>query len=133
MMRPKQLVEPKNKILIADACYSGSLFQQKGTVGGSLADFYQKVEASPGGTAVLMSSKAEEKSLEYSGLRQGIFSHFLLKGLHGWADSDNNELVSISELFKYVSENVRTFTDQQQSPTISGKFDRDMPIAMVRK
>lgn len=123
----------KNKILIADACYSGSLFQQKGTLGGSLSDFYQKVEASPGGTAVLMSSKAEEVSLEYSGLRQGIFSHFLLKGLHGWADSDNNGLVSISELFKYVSESVRNFTDQQQTPTISGKFDLDMPIAMVRQ
>ena len=123
----------KNKILIADACYSGSLFQNKGTVGNSLSDFYRKVEDSPGGTAVLMSSKAEEVSLEYSGLRQGIFSHFLLKGLHGWADIDDNELVSISELFRYVSDSVRNFTDDKQTPMISGNFDRDMPIAMVRE
>jgi hypothetical protein len=123
----------KNKVLIADACYSGSLSDSKGTFYNSLENFYSKMGDSEGGTAIMMSSKAEEQSLEYSGLRQGVFSHFLLKGMKGHADYNGDTIVSITELFRFISDGVKSYTNNRQSPTISGNFDQHMPIAMIRK
>ena len=123
----------KNKLLIADACYSGSLSEEKGTYYNSLENFYHKLHGSEGGTAVMMSSKAEEKSLEYSGLRQGVFSHFLLQGMKGRADTNKDSIVSISELFNYISINVKAYTDNRQSPTMAGVYDKNMPVSMIRR
>lgn len=124
--------QAKNKVIIADACYSGSLTSDKGTLFASLDNFYHKIDDSSGGTAILMSSKAEEQSLEYSGLRQGVFSHFLLKGLQGSADRDSNKIISVSELYNYIYNNVKEYTGNRQSPMLSGSFDKNMPIAMIR-
>jgi len=85
-----------------------------------------------GGTALLMSSAAEEKSLEYSGLRQGVFSHFLLDGMRGAADSDHNKIVSITELFSHISAGVAKYTAHEQTPMLTGSYDPAMPVAMIR-
>ena len=78
----------------------------------------------------MMSSKGEEYLLEDGGLRSGIFSYYLMKGLKGLANFNNDEIVSVSELFEYVSENVRSYTAGAQTPTLTGKFDRNMPVAL---
>ena len=79
-----------------------------------------------------MSSKSEEYSLEDQGLRSGIFSHYLIRGLKGEADVDGNKIVTIREIYDFVYKNVRIYTSNVQSPTISGKFDFSMPVAVVR-
>lgn len=122
----------KHKVLIADACYAGSLETEKGTFYSSLENFYHKIDESDGGTAIMMSSRAQEKSLEYSGLRQGVFSHFLLRGMKGEADTNSDEIVSIAELYRYIYDGVRQYTNKRQSPTIGGNYDKNMPLAMIR-
>ena len=79
-----------------------------------------------------MSSKSDETSLESSGLRQGVFSHFLIRGLKGEADIDNNKIVSVQELFDFVDENVRAYTMNRQSPVIKGDYDGKMTVSVVR-
>ena len=85
-----------------------------------------------GGTALLMSSKGEEYSLEDGGLRSGIFSHFLVKGLKGEADTSGDKIVSVRELFNFVYKQVRLYTGNVQTPTLTGQFDDNMPVAAVR-
>ncbi len=97
-----------------------------------LRNYYDAFEQSSGGTALLMSSKGDEVSLEDHGLRQGIFSHFLIRGLKGEADKNRNKIVSVQELFDFVYGQVRTYTGNVQTPRLSGKFDPNMPIAAVR-
>jgi len=62
-----------------------------------ISTFYEQLAQAEGGTALFLSSKSEEEetSLESSGLRQGVFSHFLIRGLKGEADADNDRLVTI--------------------------------------
>ena len=122
----------KHKVLIADACFAGSMENDKSGIDHSLRTFYDKMKNANGGTAVLMSSKAEEKSLEYSGLRQGVFSHFLLRGLKGEADHNDDAMVSIDELYQFIHSEVKKYTDNKQSPTIYGNYDKELPLAMVR-
>lgn len=70
--------------------------------------------------------------MEDGGLRSGIFSHFLIRGLKGEADTDENKIVTIKELFDFVFQKVRRYTANVQTPTLSGKYDPRMPVAMVR-
>lgn len=125
--------EAKYKLAIADACHSGSLLAMRSTkVPSMLTNFYENLAKSKPGTALIMSSKSDETSLESSGLRQGVFSHFLIRGLKGEADKNDNKIVSIDELYQFVFEKVRGYTGNQQSPVIQGDYDKDMPVS-VRK
>lgn len=128
----------KFKICIADACHSGSLngLAARGSVTSAssvIANYYKAFDEVKSGTALLLSSKAEETSLESSGLRQGIFSHFLMRGLEGEADVDANTVVTIQELFDYIHKNVRAYTGNWQTPILDGNFDKRMPVGVVRK
>lgn len=123
----------KHKVCIADACFSGSLFAMKnGKFDATIDKYYKELESTKGGMALMMSSKSEEYSLEDHGLRSGIFSHFMIKGLKGEADANKNKIVTIKELFDFTFKKVRDYTAGAQTPTISGNFDTKMPIAMVR-
>ena len=122
----------KHKVCIADACYSGSMYAAKNINYQGLESYYSQFNSLSGGTAFLTSSKSEEVSLEYSGLRHGVFSHFLIEGLKGKADSNANSVVTIHELFKYIHNGVRAYTNHKQTPTLSGDFNKDMPLSNVR-
>lgn len=124
------------KLCIADACHSGNLLAMKGAqaeVQQIISSYYQNLARSAPGTALIMSSKSHETSLESSGLRQGVFTHFLIRGLKGEANGNRDSYVSVTELFNYVQQNVRAYTSNRQSPVIQGDYDRNMPVAGVRK
>lgn len=124
----------KYKLLIADACHSGSLLAMKsGEVKGILDNYYNTLAQADPGTALIMSSKSEETSLESSGLRQGVFSHFLIRGLKGEADINRDRIVSVQELFDFVTQNVKKYTGNRQSPVIKGDYDPDMSVAVIRQ
>ncbi len=122
------------KLIIADACHSGSLIAMRsGTATESgLMQYYQALSKAVSGTALLMSSKADETSLESAGLRQGVFSHFLIRGLKGEADKNRDKIVTVQELYEFVYEHVRAYTGNRQSPVIKGGYDPNMPAAIVR-
>jgi hypothetical protein len=121
----------RHKVCVADACHSGSLLAERGKQPGLLQRYYEQLAQAEPGTALIMSSKAEETSLESSGLRQGVFSHFLIRGAKGEADVDANGLVTIRELFEFVQRNVSDYTGQQQNPVIEGDFDPEMVFSVV--
>ena len=127
----------KHKLCIADACHSGSLnyngtMAAKGPAPVSLQRYYQAFENSEGGIALLMSSKPEELSLEDHGLRQGVFTYYILRGMKGAADSNGDYIVSIKELYSYVYAKVRDYTAGVQTPVLTGNYDDAMPVSLRR-
>jgi hypothetical protein len=123
----------KFKLCLADACHSGSLIALRSVeTEPVLVQYYQNLSKSVSGTALIMSSKAEETSLESQGLRQGVFSHFLIRGLKGEADKNKDKVVSVQELFDFIYHNVRDYTGNRQSPVIKGTYDPGMPVSGVR-
>ncbi|NRA51036.1 MAG: caspase family protein [Phaeodactylibacter sp.] len=124
----------KYKLCIADACYSGGMLAAKGGIAPSqlTQDLYDRLAEAAPGTALIMSSKSNETSLESKGLRQGVFSHYLIRGLKGEADRNKDRYVDISELFRFVSQNVQNYTGSQQSPMIEGDYDPEMPVSIRR-
>jgi hypothetical protein len=126
----------KHKLCIADACHNGSLrydgLAAKGPAPVTLDRYYKAFEDSDGGIALLMSSKAEELSLEDHGLRQGVFTYYILKGLKGAGDTNGDNIVTIKELYNYVYGRVREYTANVQTPVLTGLYDDNMPVALRR-
>ena len=123
----------KHKLFITDACHSGSMLAQaRSPFTVALENFYSAYNSAKSGTAVMMSSKKEEVSLEYGGLRQGVFSHFLIRGMKGEADGNFDKLITVTELYDYVSKNVKSYTSNAQNPAIMGDYDPNMPVGVVR-
>lgn len=122
----------KHKLCIADACHSGSMLTAKGGRPREAVnlEFYKKLYSSAPSTALIVSSKSNETSVESSGLRQGVFSHFLIRGLKGEADANRDRYVDVQELYQYVRYNVRKYTGNKQSPLIEGQYDPRMPVSV---
>lgn len=127
----------KHKMVFADACHSGSLNKDnglaaKGAYHQPLKDFYSSFEKSSGGLALLLSSTKDEFSLEDQGLRQGVFSHYLMRGLKGEANTNADGIIDITELYEFVKKRVIKYTNGVQTPNLSGKFDAKMPVSLLR-
>ena len=122
----------KQKIIITDACYSGSMMASRSPYNSQIAGFYDALADAGEGTVIITSSKQQEYSMEDMGLRSGVFSYYLIKGLKGAADYNKNGIVTITELFNFVSTNVKNYTAGAQSPQISGDYDKNMPVGFAK-
>lgn len=133
----------RHKLLIADACYAGSLlsYNSMGDVlaarGSAIQEmlrkFYKDFENAAPGTAVILSSNSDDLSYEDNGIRSGVFSHFLMRGLAGEADDNGDGLVVLSEIATYVINKVSRYTVGAQTPLLMGNADDNMPIAIIRR
>lgn len=127
----------KNVYCIIDACHSGNLGADAAT-GKSIADleetrpFYAALGQAQKGYVFMLSSKAEERSMEYSGRRQGIFSYYFIEGLKGKSDINQDKVISITEIFDYTRSKVVEATAGRQTPIMTGDYRHTMPIAIVR-
>ncbi|MFM8486643.1 MAG: hypothetical protein ACKOCH_09925, partial [Bacteroidota bacterium] len=63
-------------------------------------------------------------------LRQGVFTFFLIEGMSGLADYDDNGVVEMRELYKYVRKKVNRYTDGRQTPVLTGNYDGTMPVSV---
>jgi len=130
----------QHKVLIADACFSGSMKNDKSIKNfkfmeqdqRTLEKSYKEVEV-----AIMLSCSENELSIESRELKQGVFSYYLIKGLNGEADVNLNKAVSIEELYYYVRNNTYTYVKENshgqiQRPILYGKFDRDMTMSIIK-
>jgi hypothetical protein len=132
------------KLVIADACNSGSYLASKSTKKAVFSQsqydvqdaFFRELNRASPGTAFILSSQADEESLEVSTLHQSIFSYFVLQGMKGEANANDDDVITVQELFDYVSRKVITYAlnlGKVQTPVIKGNYDPNMPVAMIRK
>lgn len=128
-------------IIIADTCHSaalgGGIAGRDGNDAAVINYYMQTLEKTKPGLALLTSAEANERSLEDAkwGGGHGVFTYYLLKGMRGNADTDNDGIVSIGELFDYVRENVIEATQQEgriQHPVIgTNAYPRNLPISII--
>ena len=121
----------RHKLFIADACHSGSMSHEKSSYLEPLGDFYKRYDKTKPSAAIMMSSKSDEVSLEYGGLRQGVFSYYFIRGLKGFADINKDKVVTISELHQYIEKEVKSYTNNAQHPSMIGDYDANMPISWI--
>lgn len=88
------------KLIIVDTCDAGAIARLKGGTAGVEFDVsFRPVPLS--GMAIIASSGPTEASQEWESLQGSLFTHHLLTGLRGDADTDGDGEVSLSEAYVY--------------------------------
>lgn len=89
-----------------DACHSGALTATKSAGGDAAAlnAFMESLQSSKKSLAWLTSSQANQVSFEDDDLANGVFTHYLMRGLegdaYGYLDGQKDGWVTIQELFR---------------------------------
>ena len=116
----------KRKFIFADACFAGALRQ----TGNQTAP----VNSNIGNNVLLfLSARSDQYARENSLLGNGIFTYFLLAGLKGGADINDDHVITARELFDFVHPKVKEKTNGDQVPVMWGHFDENMIILKVNK
>ena len=128
-------IKSERIIFIADSCYSGASGGRTINVSGirsSLSDTFLDRIASGKGTVIITASGANEVSTESDEFKHGIFTYFLLEGLKGKADVDRDSLITVDELYRYVSDKVARASGQEQHPVKKGMVEGRFVFGVVR-
>jgi tetratricopeptide (TPR) repeat protein len=126
----------RSVILIADACHSGRLgLTARGARENQalITRFLDEVGRSSKGVFRLLGSRPDQLSYEGTswGNGHGAFTWYLLEGLRGRADRDNDGFVREGELLDYLTDTVSNATKALQIPTAAGNIDAKLPLAVV--
>ena len=122
-------------IFIADTCYSGASggrTMMATKTRANLSDkFYDRI-ARGKGRVIISSCSANEISKEDDNLQHGVFSYYMLEGLKGKADQDGDGIITVSELFSYISRKVPQASAQDQHPVKKGETEGELVIGRVK-
>lgn len=134
----QQNIRAKRMLLLVDTCESAGMMADP-TIGArgpinNLSNLYlEKLLYREEGRAIITASDVNESSLESAkwGDGHGVFTHFLLEGMRGKADANEDRLVTVGELFRFVRQSVRTETQYNQNPRLLVGDNENLKVATV--
>ena len=130
-----QRISSERLVFIADTCYSGGIGGRTILVAGKRSNvsgaFLERVTQGKG-RVILTASDANEVSAEKDELKHGVFTYYLLEGLRGKADFDKDGVVTVDEVYRYVSEKVPQATGQDQHPVRKGETTGQIVLGVVK-
>lgn len=100
LRRQISLVDADVSIAVLDSCNSGSFTRLKG--GRRSQPFLLNDSSELQGHAFLTSSSDDEASQESDRIRASFFTHYLVSGLLGAADSSGDSRVTLNEVYQYA-------------------------------
>jgi uncharacterized caspase-like protein len=131
-------ISAKRIIVFTDACHSGNISVNFATRGVGVSEenlvnqHFTDLSKSKEGVVVFTASASGEVSQEFPEMAHGVFTYYLLEGMEGKADLNNDYTVTINELMQYVEEQVKRKTHGSQNPTRSQTaYDKEMTISIL--
>lgn len=110
-------------LLLIDACHSQG--SESAIYIGAVSDLLAGYVNS--GFSIISSSTIDQSSFEFAESGLSYFTHYFLQGIrHGFADKDQDEIITIQEAYEYSKLNVQVMTDGDQVPQAGGDFDGNM-------
>lgn len=108
-------------VVMLDSCFSGNFIRAKG--GSRQKSFLVDDSSVVSGHAYLSSSSESEASQESDLIQSSYFTHALITGLRGAADSSGDNKVSLNELYHYAFNETLSQTEQSTIGTQHPSFD----------
>ena len=128
----EQLSKVGRVMLFVDVCKAGTIGTIHNTMVSSNVQQLGDVEGDLFG---LLASRPKEVSLEgpQFGGGHGVFSYYVIKGMEGAADQNQDGNVDANELIKYVTDQVQMATNDKQHPREFGTYDNAMRLSDLKK
>jgi hypothetical protein len=128
-------IQADRLLVLFDACHSGGVGDPKdfesGIEAGLPEEYYQNL-AQGVGRVIIASSRPEEVSWVLQGMRNSLFTHYLLEALTGFGPSLGDGYVRVFDIFRYIAERVPERADQH--PIFkAAALELDFPVAWVGK
>jgi len=127
-------IRSERLIFIADSCYSGASGGRTIGITGiraNISEAYLDRIARGKGRVIMTASGANEVSAEKDKFQHGVFTYFLVEGLKGQADADKDGLITVDEVYRYVSEHVPRATGQEQHPVKKGSVEGSLILGVI--
>jgi len=125
-------------VMFLDTCYSGTVggrtFTRQQTRSANLSDQFLERLTRSRGRVVITASGPNEVALELPALGHGIFTYYLLEGLSGKADRNGDGIVTVSELYEYVEDQVdrrARAAGGRQRPMMKGEIEGTLPLVQA--
>lgn len=115
------LVEADVRIAILDACASGAITRLKGSRRRS--PFLVDASSDMRGHAFLTSSSADEVAQESDSIGRSFFTHYLVSGLRGAADTSGDGRVTLNEAYQFAFHETLGRTTETQAGTQHPSYD----------
>ena len=113
------------KIMIVDACYSGSLLREKGIKIGAPIDITIHDQLETRGSAII-SSSSDELAHESEELQGSLFTHYWISALRGAADFNNDKTITLLEAYNYAHSQTLRKINQTRGTKQQPAFDIDL-------
>ena len=130
-----QRISSERLVFIGDTCYSGASGGRTIFAGGTRANvsgaFLERLSQGKG-RVIITASDANEVSAEKDELKHGVFTYYFLEGLRGKADLDKDGVITVDELYRYVSMKVPPATGQNQHPVMKGETTGQIVLGVVK-
>ena len=123
-----QQSNPKSVTVFLDTCYSGTTRGTDMLVASRPIMIKAKEQSIPSNFTVFSAAAGDQTSKPLEEAKHGMFSYFLMKGMEGDADTNNDNKITARELHAYVEQNVVQQSSGSQTPELQGNKD----IVLVR-
>jgi uncharacterized caspase-like protein len=122
---------PGRVLVLLDACHAGAAGGDRRKAVYVMADdLIRDLATDDYGVIVMCSSMGKEYSMESDQHQRGFFTVALLEALNGKADTNQDQLVYLTEIDAYLSDRVKTLTQGRQHPVTSKPTTiRSFPIS----
>ena len=118
-------LNPKSVTLFFDTCFSGTSRENETLLASAkpIRILSNDENKAPDNFTIFTSSLINQISSGYKDANHGLFSYYLMKGLEGNADINNDKKITNGELYSYLDENISEIAAElgrQQNPSLAG-------------
>ena len=115
---------PRSVTVFLDTCYSGTTRGTDMLIASRPIAIRALEQSIPDNFTVMTAAAGDQTAKPLEEAKHGMFSYFLMKGMEGEADANNDNEITAGELHSYVQTNVIQQSSGSQTPELQGDADR---------
>ena len=115
---------PRSVTVFLDTCYSGTTRGTDMLIASRPIAIRALEQSVPDNFTVMTAAAGDQTAKPLEEAKHGMFSYFLMKGMEGDADANNDNQITAGELHEYVERNVVQQSSGSQTPELQGDANR---------
>ena len=115
---------PRSVTVFLDTCYSGTTRGTDMLIASRPLAIVPLKQVVPDNFTVMTAAAGDQTAKPLEEAKHGMFSYFLMKGMEGDADANNDNQITAGELHAFVQQNVIQQSSGSQTPELQGDADR---------